>query len=75
MELRFLWVTFLINEICAGSCDDDIRQSLSNLPKDLQEIFTRVLLRVSSQTQRIELVKKVFRWVAVAKRPLTLSEL
>ncbi|KAM3557837.1 hypothetical protein ARSEF4850_004902 [Beauveria asiatica] len=37
----FLWVTFLIDEICAGSCDDDIRRSLRQLPKDLEETFKR----------------------------------
>lgn len=76
MKLRFLWVVFLISEICAGSCDNDVRQSLRNLPKNLEETFTRALARILTQEkQRIELLQKVFQWVAAAKRPLTVDEL
>ncbi|KGQ08421.1 Ankyrin repeat domain-containing protein 17 [Beauveria bassiana D1-5] len=71
----FLWVTFLIDEICAGSCDDDIRRSLRQLPKDLEETFKRALLRILSRAKHVELVQRTFRWVAVARRPLTLDEL
>ncbi|KAM3457747.1 hypothetical protein MY3296_000820 [Beauveria thailandica] len=71
----FLWVTFLIDEICAGSCDDDIRRSLRQLPKDLEETFKRALLRILSRAKHLELVQRTFRWAAVAKRPLTLDEL
>ncbi|KAL5585649.1 hypothetical protein FOVSG1_013341 [Fusarium oxysporum f. sp. vasinfectum] len=71
----FLWVTFLINEVCIASCDDDIRQSLRSLPKDLEETFSRILSRILSRQKKPELVQKVFRWVAVAKRPLTLDEI
>ena len=72
---RFLWVTFLLDEICAGSCDEDIRQSLRDLPKDLKETFTRALSRIFSRAKLVGLVQKLFRWVAAAKRPLTLDEL
>ncbi|KAH7247482.1 ankyrin repeat protein [Fusarium redolens] len=71
----FLWVTFLINEVCIASCDHDIRQSLRSLPKDLEETFSRALSRILSRQKKPELVQKVFRWVAVAKRPLTLDEI
>ncbi|KAH7190109.1 ankyrin repeat protein [Fusarium oxysporum] len=71
----FLWVTFLINEVCIASCDDDIRQSLRSLPKDLEETFARALSRILFRQKKAELVQKVFRWVAAAKRPLTLDEI
>lgn len=73
--IRFLWATFLIDEICAGSCDDDIRRSLRQLPKDLEETFKRALLRIVSRSKHLKLVQRTFRWVAVARRPLTLDEL
>jgi ankyrin repeat protein len=72
---RFLWVTFLINEVCIASCDEDIRQSLRSLPKDLKETFVRALSRIMSRQKKIVLVQKVFRWVAVAKHPLELTEI
>ncbi|KAI7771382.1 hypothetical protein LZL87_014249 [Fusarium oxysporum] len=71
----FLWVMFLIDEVCAGSCDGDIKQSLHSLPKDLGETFARALSRIMSRQKKSELVQRVFRWVAVAKRPLTLDEI
>ncbi|KAJ0135112.1 Glutathione S-transferase psoE [Fusarium oxysporum f. sp. albedinis] len=71
----FLWVTFLINEVCIASCDDDIRQSLRSLPKDLEETFARALSRILFRQKKAELVQKVFRWVAAAKRPLALDEI
>ncbi|KAK4160352.1 NACHT domain protein [Cladorrhinum sp. PSN259] len=71
----FVWVTFLINDICTASCDDDIRQSLRSLPKDLEETFTRALSRIVSRQKKADLAQKVFRWVVAAKRPLTLDEI
>ncbi|KAK4172309.1 hypothetical protein QBC36DRAFT_294484 [Triangularia setosa] len=71
----FVWVTFLISEICTTSCDDDIRQSLRSLPKDLEETFIRALSRIISRQKKADLVQKVFRWVVAAKRPLTLDEI
>ncbi|KAI1026507.1 hypothetical protein LB504_013128, partial [Fusarium proliferatum] len=71
----FLWVTFLIDEICIAVCDDDIRQSLHSLPKNLEETFVRALSRIMSRQKKTGLAQKVFRWVAVAKRPLTLDEI
>lgn len=71
---RLLWVTFLIDEICAQHCDDGIRRALNSLPKDLAETFNRALARIVSR-RRNAVAAKAFRWVAVAKRPMTLEEL
>ncbi|CAH0035526.1 unnamed protein product, partial [Clonostachys rhizophaga] len=32
----FLWVTFLLDDLCAQYCDDDIRKCLKALPKNLR---------------------------------------
>lgn len=72
---RFLWVKYLLDEICAGSCDADIRQALRNLPRSLEDTYIRVLSRIATRKNRIELIQRVFRWVAVAKRPLAVEEL
>ncbi|KAJ2896038.1 hypothetical protein MKZ38_005923 [Zalerion maritima] len=70
----FLWVVYLIDELCTQHCDDDIRRSLRNLPKNLEETFERALSRIVSR-QKTAIVQKIFPWVAVAKRHLTLDEL
>jgi len=74
MLSRFLWVTFLIDELCAQSCDDDIRQALECLPANLTETFNRALLRIVSR-RKASVAAKAFSWIATAKRHLTLQEL
>jgi hypothetical protein len=71
---RFLWVTFLLDDLCAQYCDDDIRKCLKTLPKNLKDTFNRVLSRIVAHN-RDGLVKKVIHWLVVASRPLTLDEL
>ncbi|KAJ9634593.1 hypothetical protein H2199_008876 [Coniosporium tulheliwenetii] len=70
----FLWVAFEIDDICAQCSDEEIRQVLRSLPKDLTETFNRALLRVLA-SRKEKIAKQVFRWVAAAKRPLSLQEL
>ncbi len=71
---RFLWVAFQIEDICSQCNDEDIRRALRILPKDLTETFNRALLRVLAN-RNAKIAKQVFRWVAAAKRPLSLNEL
>lgn len=68
-------MTFLLDEICAGSCDADIRHAMGNLPRSLEEAYARILSRISSQNRRVELIQRIFRWVVAAKRPMALEEL
>ena len=51
-----------------------ILTALRDLPRDLPEMFERILSR-STETNDIDLGKQIFRWVSVAKRPLTVEEL
>ncbi|KAK1750001.1 ankyrin repeat-containing domain protein, partial [Echria macrotheca] len=71
---EFLWVTFLIDELCAQHCDDDIRNAMGCLPKTLTETFNRALLRIVAR-RKAPVAGKTFSWVTVAKRHLTLEEL
>ena len=72
--VRFLWVYFQIEEICAQTTDDDIRRVVPSLPKDLPETYERALSRVV-KNRKANLAIKMFGWVAAAKRPLSLTEL
>ena len=71
---RFLWVTFLIDELCAQHCDADIRNAIGCLPRTLTETFGRALLRIISRRDT-SVAAKTFSWVAIAKRHLTRDEL
>ncbi|KDN62625.1 putative conserved hypothetical protein, partial [Colletotrichum sublineola] len=70
----FLWVAFLLDEICAQNCDDDIRNAIGRLPKNLTEVLKRALHRIIRR-QKSPISIKAFQWIAIAKRPLTLDEL
>ncbi|KAI9809378.1 MAG: hypothetical protein M1827_006890 [Pycnora praestabilis] len=70
----FLWVKFQILDICDGPLSDAaIRDLLRNLPKDLPATYNRALARISRKADAIS--GKVFRLIAIVKRPLNLEEL
>lgn len=71
---RFLWVAFQVDELTLQHCDDDIRIAIRNFPKDLQETFDRVVGRIVSRGNE-NIAKRVLRWVAAAKEPLSLDQL
>lgn len=73
-SIRFLWVAFQVRDICAQVCDEDIRKVIKNLPKNLPETYDRVLSKIVN-AGKATLAGKIFRYVAVAKRPLALEEL
>ncbi|KAF3915835.1 hypothetical protein ABW21_db0209224 [Orbilia brochopaga] len=70
----FLWVDLQITEICKEAGPADIEAALPNLPKDLDELYSRVLDRIQRH-RRPEIAKRIFRWMVYAVRPLTLDEL
>lgn len=65
---------FQLEELCSRKTDESIRTALKNLPKDLFETYNRLLTRIVEEGS-MNLCKKVFRYMAVAKRPLTSEEL
>jgi ankyrin repeat protein len=73
-HFRFLWVALQIDDLCRQTCDADIRKSIATLPKDLPKTYQRIMSQII-QNGQAEIVNKIFRWVAAAKRPLLLDEL
>ncbi|KAK5625712.1 hypothetical protein RRF57_001428 [Xylaria bambusicola] len=70
----FLWVTFQLDEICAQHCDKDIRDTLDDLPKSLADIYCRVLRRIIARGHG-RAAQKVFSWLSVSTRLMSLSQL
>ena len=54
--------------------DSLILAALRNLPRDLPETFKRILSKYT-EADDIDIGRQIFRWVSVAKRPLTVEEL
>ncbi|MCJ1479597.1 hypothetical protein MMC13_008283 [Lambiella insularis] len=72
----FLWVAFLIDDICEQKTDADILRALQDLPKSLPEVLDRVLCRLElSEHPTAKIGPKIFQWIAASRRPLTLNEL
>ena len=54
--------------------DQQIIDGLNHLPRDLPQTYERILAQFT-EAEDINLGSQIFRWVAVAKRPLTVQEL
>jgi hypothetical protein len=75
---RFLWVKFQLVDITQAMTEQAMRSTIRNLPKDLGETYSRIMentRRSPGGTARYETMMKVFRWVAGARRALTIEEL
>ncbi|THY32221.1 hypothetical protein D6D01_02645 [Aureobasidium pullulans] len=68
-----LWIMFQLEILCSRKTDESIRTALKNLPKDLFETYNRLLTRIVEEGS-MDVCKKFFRYMAVAKRPLTSEE-
>lgn len=67
-------MTFQIQDLCRQACDADIRTAIAKLPRDLPQTYNRLLSRISSSGKEA-IVENIFRWLAAAKRPLSVWEL
>ncbi|CAG8893308.1 unnamed protein product [Penicillium egyptiacum] len=67
----FLWVALQIESLCTMESDEEIRQALADLPKDLSETFSRTLRSKSQNTRQ----KEILAILTVAQSPLTLQQL
>ncbi|MCJ1424468.1 hypothetical protein MMC29_002356 [Sticta canariensis] len=76
----FLWVDLQVKAIC-DTCEDDetsdrIPEVLEKLPEGIIDIYSHALQKVlRRRDEEIECVKKIFKWVACARRPMTIDEL
>ncbi|KAH7397433.1 hypothetical protein BKA66DRAFT_241811 [Pyrenochaeta sp. MPI-SDFR-AT-0127] len=74
----YLWVKFQLYDIAHVMTEHVMRTTIQNLPKNLSKTYARILENVRLSpggSVKLETMQKVFRWVAGARRPLTLTEL
>ncbi|KAK8070548.1 hypothetical protein PG997_010751 [Apiospora hydei] len=70
----FIWAFFQVEEITTQPCDQDIRAALHNLPRDLNDLFSRALYRINNGTHSRE-AQTLFLYITAGKRLMTLDEL
>ncbi|KAK5991924.1 Vegetative incompatibility HET-E-1-like protein [Cladobotryum mycophilum] len=68
----FLWVSLQILALCRGKTDEEIRQALKDLPKDLPETYRRILKNCEGDGGQYQM--KVLQLVTVASHPLTIED-
>ncbi|KAF5599639.1 ankyrin repeat-containing protein [Fusarium pseudoanthophilum] len=71
-----LWATLILRHLCVQPNNEKIREAiaLKNLPRNLKEIFNRILDRIVSD-EKENIVQTLLPWIVAAKQPLTLSQL
>lgn len=72
-EGTFLWVGFLMNELCQKKTCVDLLETLHDFPKGLDAVYRRMLLQIENHHRKT--ASAILRWVMLAFRPLTLKEL
>lgn len=75
ISIRFLWVSFQLDELCEAYSDAMIRDTLRDLPEGLIETYQRILNRISKHPRRIAMANKIFKWTTCARRPLLITEM
>ena len=68
----FLWVGIVAKALKKYRATE-VQTALKNFPSGLDELYGRMLLQID--IDRREIVARILRWVVMAVRPLTLSEL
>ncbi|KAH7355932.1 hypothetical protein BKA66DRAFT_429213 [Pyrenochaeta sp. MPI-SDFR-AT-0127] len=69
----FLWVVLQIQSLCLMQTDREIRDALSDLPKDLPGIYSRIVGK--SQELQTPYQRRIFEIIIAARRPLTTDEM
>ena len=73
----FLWVVLMLEELRCKQTILEMEDMLAQpLPRDLHGVYNHILLRLNStlKSSQKALCQNILRWVALAKRPLQVSE-
>ena len=72
---RFHWVRCQLDTITKCPNLRSVKRALKTLPKDLNETYARILLKISEKKETAKVAEKILRWLVGSMRPLKLSEL
>ena len=76
MVIRFHWVRCQLDTINRCTTEKAIESALTTLPKDINETYERILLKILGEGEEIaSTAEKILTWLVGAMRPLELSEL
>ncbi|PSN59505.1 ankyrin [Corynespora cassiicola Philippines] len=69
----FQWVSCQLDYLCSLPTDRDRRKSIDKLPKDLDETYTRILLRIDKPL--VPMAVDALHWIAYATPRLSIEQL
>ena len=72
---RFLWIFFQLRDLSETVSESQIRETLQNLPRGMNETYRRILAKIEGNPRHKELAIKIFQWLACARRPLSIEEM
>ena len=75
VTIRFHWVRCQLDTIIKCQNLRSVRRALNALPKDLNETYARILLKISEREETASVAEKILRWLVGSMRPLGLLEL
>ena len=76
MAIRFQWVRCQLDTISKCTTEKAIDLALTTLPKDINETYERILLKIIGEGEDIaNTAEKILVWLVGAMTPLRLSEL
>ncbi|KAI9659640.1 MAG: hypothetical protein M1831_003721 [Alyxoria varia] len=71
----FLWVSLIIEELRQVHTSAETRQVLENIPSDMNELYQRILDKMSMAPYGKKLAQAIITWTVCSVRPLTTDEL
>lgn len=74
---NFLWVRLVLEEISNCHTEQDIRDTLEDIPDGMSQLYQRMEQAIASNPKRADrtLAKTILQWTICAHRPLTVTEL
>ena len=71
----FLWAALVLKELESTHSEQQILEVLRDVPTEMNDVYTRILDSMGSNSRDKELAKAIFRWTVCAARPLMVEEL
>lgn len=74
-EGSFLWTILVLNELSNSYSEEEIKQVLEEVPRDMVPLYQRTLDLMAQAKRGKKITKAILTWVTCATRPLTIKEL
>ena len=72
---NFLWTSLTIQELEATTSEEQVLKVLDSVPEGMDDVYSRILSRLSATPRNVDLARTILRWVVCATRPLSVEEL